>query len=217
MIELTPHEIRVLGCLLEKSVLTPDQYPLTLNSLTTACNQKSSRDPVLSLDPGTVSHAARALEQKHLLSREENFRSGVEKYSHRLCNTPFSEYQFSPEQYAVVCLLLLRGAQTPGELRSRSGRLHRFDDNAEVAATLESLIQMDGGAVVARLPRKPGRQDYEYMHLFGGAIESVAAAPAAVSPSVDRVDRLARIEARLDAMEQALNELQRQLGMNTAS
>ncbi|MCX7063366.1 MAG: DUF480 domain-containing protein, partial [Proteobacteria bacterium] len=104
-IELTPNEARILGCLMEKSVVTPEQYPLTLNSLTLACNQKSSRDPVLSLEQGTVQHTARQLENKHLLSSDENFNGRVVKFTQRLCNTPFAEFQFTDQEFAVICLL----------------------------------------------------------------------------------------------------------------
>ena len=115
---------------MEKSVLTPDQYPLTLNALTNACNQKSSRDPEMSLDQGAVQHAIRELRELHLVQVEENFKSQVEKYNQRLCNTLLSDYQFEPDQFAVMCVLLLRGPRTPGELRANSGRLHTFDDQA---------------------------------------------------------------------------------------
>jgi uncharacterized protein len=213
-IELTMNEARVLGCLMEKSVITPDVYPLTLNNLTNACNQKSSRDPVLSLDPGVVQHTARELENKHLVSREENFRSGVEKYTQRFCNTPFSEFQFTAQEFAVICLLLLRGRQTPGELRARSGRLYTFADNSEVATTLQNLIDRDDGPLVVRLPRTPGRLDSEYAHLFSGPVES---APAEDRPSAgsrtdaSRPDRLSQLEARIDAIERELTELKQLL------
>ena len=131
---LSANETRVIGCLMEKSVTTPDQYPLTLNALTNACNQKSGRDPVMSLNQGTVQHTVRELENKRLIHVDENFKRGVEKYSHRFCNSNFSELQFDAAQYAIVCLLLLRGPQTPGELRARSPRLHEFADNGEVVA-----------------------------------------------------------------------------------
>jgi uncharacterized protein YceH (UPF0502 family) len=218
-IELTANEARILGCLMEKSVFTPDQYPLTLNSLTLACNQKSSRDPVMSLDQGTVQHTARQLEDKHLLSSDENFKGRVVKYTQRLCNTPFGEFQFSEGEFAVVCLLLLRGPQTPGELRSRSGRLHKFEDNTEVATTLQGLIEHESGAIVARLPRTPGRLDSEYMHLFFGAIESVAAdaEPVATVPSERRGDdRVTLLESRIALLEQELSEVKRILESHSA-
>ena len=128
-IQLNDTEARVIGCLIEKSVVTPDQYPMTLNALTNACNQKSSRNPVMALTQGEVQHAIRELEAKHLVQTNENFKSRVEKYTQRFCNTRYSDLQFSDAELAVVCLLLLRGPQTPGELRSRSGRLHSFADN----------------------------------------------------------------------------------------
>jgi hypothetical protein len=212
-IELTSNEARVLGCLMEKSVVTPDLYPLTLNSLTNACNQKTSRDPVLSLDPGVVQHTARQLEGKHLVSREENFRSGVEKYTQRLCNTPFSEFQFTQAEFAVMCLLLLRGPQTPGELRTRSGRLCTFVDNSEVAATLQGLIDREGGPLVARLPRTPGRLDSEYMHLFYGAVESAPASEPSMATTAagGRSDRVSQLEARVSAIEAELLALKQLL------
>jgi len=207
-IVLTQDEARVIGCLVEKSLLTPDQYPLTLNALTNACNQKSSRDPVLALDPGTVQRTARELGQRHLVSIDENFRGRAERYMQRLCNTPFSELQLAPPELAVMCLLLLRGPQTPGELRSRSGRLHSFPDNQVVTDTLRGLIEREGGPLVVRLPRTPGRLDSEYAHLLSG--EVAVPPPADVRPaavSVGPPDRVAALEARVDALERELAEL----------
>jgi uncharacterized protein YceH (UPF0502 family) len=171
LLELSANEARIIGCLMEKSVTTPDQYPLTLNALTNACNQKSGRDPVMALDKGVVQHATRDLGSRHLLRADENFKSGVEKYLQRLCNTTYSDYQFDPAQFAIICLLLLRGTQTPGELRSRSGRLHSFEDNGEVVLSLNSLVEREGQPLVVKLPRTPGRKDSQYMHLFSGPID----------------------------------------------
>ena len=119
--ELTVNETRIIGCLMEKAVTTPDHYPLTLNALVNACNQKSSRNPVLALDRGVVQRTARELQARKLLTADENFRTGVVKYRQRFCNTPFSGRQFAADEYAVICLLLLRGPQTSGELRTRGG------------------------------------------------------------------------------------------------
>jgi hypothetical protein len=176
LLKLTANEARVIGCLMEKSVVTPDQYPLTLNSLTNACNQKSSRNPVMSLDKGVVQRTAHDLRDKHLVRVDENFKTGMEKYRQRFCDTQLADYQFDPAQFAIVCLLLLRGAQTPGELRARSGRLHTFADNAAVEETLTTLVEGQGHPLVVQLPRTPGRRDAEYMHLFFGPID-VAAHP----------------------------------------
>ena len=210
--DLTPEEVRLIGCLMEKSVTTPDLYPLTLNALTNACNQKSSRDPVMHLEPGTVKHTARQLEAKYLLSVREGAKAGVEKYAQRLCNTTLSTLQLPPAQFAIITLLLLRGPQTPGELRARSGRLYAFADNQEVLDTLQELMERQGRALVARLPRKSGRQDHEYTHLFSGELES---APLEVEPGSIRPgapSRIDQLEARVEALEQALKSLAENLG-----
>jgi hypothetical protein len=210
----TPEELRVLGCLMEKAVTTPDQYPLTLNALTNACNQKSSRDPVMSLDQGMVARAARQLEEKALVSSSEG-KSNVVKFTQRLCNTHLSELQFSEAEYAVMCLLILRGPQTPGELRTRSGRLYTFEGNEEVRAVLKALMDREGGAVVARLPRKPGRKDHEYTHLFAGEIDSVDEETSIAERSsavTQNDDRIALLESRVCNLERALSDLAERLG-----
>lgn len=206
-INLTPEEARVVGCLLEKAVTTPDQYPLTLNALTNACNQKSSRNPVMSLDQGTVAHTARGLEEKHLVTTDENFKSRVVKYQHRFCNTPFSSIQLTDAEYALVCVLLLRGPQTPGELRTRCARLYRFADNGEVSETLKALMEREGGALVARLPRTPGRQDSEYAHLFSGHIESAPEDAVEERPAPERTSRISSLELRVAELERELISL----------
>lgn len=213
-IDLSPEEVRVIGCLMEKAVTTPDQYPLTLNALMLACNQKSSRDPIMHLEQGLVQRTTRALEDKYLLSKREGQRQNVEKYSQRLCNTPMAKFQFSDAQYAIVTVLLLRGPQTPGELRTRTNRMHAFVDNQDVSDVLVNLMEREGGPVVARLPRKPGRQDHEYMHLFAGEIESAPEQTGVRerSPGAPRVDRVAELEARVDRLETALRELAQRLG-----
>lgn len=212
-LDLTANEARVIGCLMEKSVVTPDQYPLTLNALTNACNQKSSRDPVMSLQPGVVQRTVRDLEGKSLVRIEENFRSGVEKYSQRFCNTRYSDFQFDAAQFAIVCLLLLRGAQTPGELRARSGRLHTFADNTDVVAVLTGLMERDGDPLVVKLHRAPGRKDPEYMHLFAGPVSSSQPArPAAVATGGTRDEvSVTRLAERVAALEAEIAELRSRL------
>jgi len=212
--DLSPNEIRVIGCLMEKAVLTPDTYPMTLNALTNACNQKSSRDPLMNLSQGVVQHTARELEKKHLLHIEENFKRGVEKYSHRFCNTTYGELKFSPAQYAIICLLLLRGPQTPGEIRSRSGRLHEFEDNQAVVDALQGLIEREGDALIVRLPRTPGRKDNEYMHLFSGEIDvEDYAEQAQVTRTASSSSRssMADLENRVSELERELSELKKLL------
>lgn len=214
--QLDDIEARVIGCLIEKSIVTPDQYPLTLNALRNACNQKSSRDPLMSLQPGEVQHAIRTLEGKHFVRTEENFKSRAEKYTQRFCNTRYSEQQFDPAQLAIICLLLLRGPQTPGELRARSGRLHAFADNNEVVVAANSLIERDGEPVLVNLPRTPGRKDSEYMHLFCGPVDIEAYASAAQSakastPSskisvADLEERVSHLEAEVERLKALLDQ-----------
>ena len=207
---LSANEARVIGCLIEKSIVTPDQYPLTLNSLTNACNQKSSRNPVMSLSQGEVQHTIRQLADKHLVRVEENFNSRVEKYVQRFCNTRYSDYQFEPAQLAVVCLLSLRGPQTPGELRSRSGRLHTFADNDAVVEALDSLLQWESGPLVVKLPRTPGRKDSEYMHLFSGDVDVEAhASQAEAQASARSSERTSpsELEQRVSKLEAEVAEL----------
>ena len=212
--ELNDIEARIVGCLIEKSVVTPDQYPLTLNALTNACTQKSSRAPEMSLTQGEVQHAIRILEAKHLIRTDENFKSRTEKYAQRFCNTRYSDLKFSDGELAVVCLLLLRGPQTPGELRSRSGRLHSFEDNAEVVQALTSLAEREGRALVVKLPRTPGRKDSEYMHLFSGPIDieahiSEAREKRSDSPRerhsvTELAERIGQLEAEVAAIKEKL-------------
>ena len=214
-LSLSTNECRVIGCLMEKSITTPEQYPLTLNALTNACNQKSARTPVMALTQGVVQHTVRGLEQQHLLRVEENFKRGIEKYTQRLCNSSYSTLQLDSAQFAIVCLLLLRGPQTPGELRARSGRLHEFTDNDAVVDALGSLIDHSGETLVVKLPRTPGRKDSEYMHLLGGEVDFAARAQqiAAEQPERDTVrSPMAQLEERLGALEAEVAELKQRLG-----
>jgi uncharacterized protein YceH (UPF0502 family) len=209
-LNLTTNEARVIGCLIEKSVVTPDQYPLTLNALTNACNQKSGRNPLMSLAQGEVQHTIRDLEAKHLVNTDENFKSRTEKYKQRFCNTRYSDFQFDPPQLAIVCLLLLRGPQTPGELRARSGRLHTFADNAAVVEAGSSLMEREGAALIVELPRTPGRKDAEFMHLFSGSVDIEAhakqAEAAKASGSPERIS-VSELEERVSKLEQELADL----------
>ena len=216
MIELNTNEVRVIGCLIEKSIVTPDQYPLTLNALTNACNQKSSRDPVMSLDQGAVLRTLRDLEQKNVVRTEENFKGRTAKYLHRFCNSRYSDLQFDDAELAIVCLLLLRGPQTPGELRARSGRLHTFDSNDDVVAALHRLMDRDSDPLVVRLAKRAGRRDFEYMHLFAGPIEEtveptrVAPTPSALESDPNPIDkRVAALEADVAELKVALRDLLR--------
>lgn len=215
---MLPHlseiEARVIGCLMEKSVVTPDQYPLTLNSLTNACNQKSARNPVMSLPQNEVQRTARGLRDKSLVSIEENFRTGVEKYKQRLCNTPFSDRTLDAAQFAVLTVLLLRGPQTPGELRAHSGRLHSFADNDAVVAAANELISDEEDSLLVRLPRTPGRRDAEFMHQLSGPIDTADYAEAAAAEKggvgTGRT-RIAELEQRIRELEQENAKLRARL------
>jgi uncharacterized protein YceH (UPF0502 family) len=208
--ELNELEARVIGCLIEKSIVTPDQYPMTLNALTNACNQKSSRVPVMSLTQGEVQHTIRGLEEKHLARTEENFKSRTEKYSQRFCGTRYSDNQFDSAQVAIICMLLLRGPQTPGELKARSGRLHKFADNSDVVVALDGLINREGESLVVKLPRTPGRKDSEYMHLFSGPIDIAARAQEVLTAkphTVSNQSQVAELNERVTKLESEVAEL----------
>jgi uncharacterized protein YceH (UPF0502 family) len=211
-IELTVNEARVIGCLIEKQIATPDQYPLSLNALTNACNQKSNRDPVLSLDEREVQSVVDWLMRRQLVLERSGFGSRVPKYQHLFCNTQYGSLKFSPQQTAIVCELLLRGPQTPGELRTHAARLAPLHDVTEVETALEDLATRPDGPFVARLAREPGRRESRYMHLFSGAAPqemSVAAepAPTAVSLAGSVADRLTMLEAAVAGLRRDVDEL----------
>ena len=215
-IELSAYEARVIGSLIEKEQTTPEQYPLSLNALTNACNQKSSREPVMSLDEGIVQETVDGLIKKRLVSEKTGFGSRVVKYQHRFCNTDFGDLAFSPQELGIICVLLLRGAQTPGELRIRSERLCKFNDVHETEAVLERLMQREDGPFVVRLPREPGKRESRYAHLFCGDVElPLAAEEADVSgPASDSGrDRLEHMEKELQALREEVEIIKRRLDL----
>jgi hypothetical protein len=211
-IHLTALEARVIGCLIEKAITTPDQYPLSLNALTNACNQKSNRDPVLDLDERTVQMTVDALARKHFVIERSGFGSRVPKYQHRFCNTGFGTLEFTPRETAIICELLLRGPQTPGELKSRASRMAEANDVAEIESALENLATRPDGPFVVRLPREPGRRDSRFAHLFSGDIDvETLAAESGISASEPRaastVERVAALEQTVEALQRELEEL----------
>ncbi|SBS28247.1 hypothetical protein MSP8887_00866 [Marinomonas spartinae] len=159
-------EMRIIGCLIEKEITTPDQYPLSLNALINACNQKSNREPVTQYSELDVQDALDALVDRGLVTEISGSHSRVSKYQHRFCNTEFSDLQLSPAETAIICLLFVRGAQTPGELRSRSGRLYGFQSRDEVESALQSLHEKTGGPYVEQLAREPGKRESRYRECF---------------------------------------------------
>jgi uncharacterized protein len=196
-IELSPIEARIIGCLIEKQITTPDQYPLSLNALVNACNQKSNRDPVMSANEADIQTTLDQLIRKHLVIEKSGFGSRVPKYQHRFCNTEYEPLKFTPQELAIVCELLVRGPQTPGELRTRAARMASFSEVGQVETALESLSSRADGPFVVRLSREPGRRDSRYAHLFSGAVtiptpteESIRGPSVASAPAPSRLERL---------------------------
>ncbi|OBT11189.1 hypothetical protein A9267_00620 [Shewanella sp. UCD-FRSSP16_17] len=217
--ELSNQEARVIGCLLEKEITTPEQYPLSINSLTMACNQKSSREPVMSLSERETQDIIDSLTKKRLISEQTGFGSRVVKYKHRFCNTEFSDLQFSAEQLAVIIVLLLRGPQTPGELKTRCNRLFDFESPQQVESALHSLASRDEPLVV-QLPREANRRDSRYAQLFsdkhyleqGTTQFEVNTAPAAKT-STNQIlqERVTTLEEQVADLTKRLSELEQLL------
>jgi len=209
MEELSLHETRVLGALIEKEHTTPDNYPLSLNSLTSACNQKSSRDPVLSLSQDEVQNIVDDLVKKHLVINDEHGGKRSAKIRHRFGNTEFSKLRFNPQQLAILTLLFLRGPQTPGELRTRAARQCQFNDVQEVESALEQLINHEQGPFVVKLAREPGQSACRYAHLFSGPVTS-AVVTATDSSALSANESIA-LSSRVDELEQEVATLKAQL------
>ncbi|MHB8218421.1 MAG: YceH family protein [Candidatus Sulfotelmatobacter sp.] len=205
---LSDVEVRVLGSLVEKDITTPDYYPLSLNALVNACNQKNNRDPVMALGEDAVRAALESLQGQRLAGPASGADSRVTKYEHRLQEV----FNFDRREIAILCVLLLRGAQTPGELRGRAERMYRFEELEDVHATLEKLGQREP-ALAAVLPRQAGTKESRYMHLLSGPVESagVIHAPAAESRSGES-DRIGRLEGEVLELRKELAEVQKQLG-----
>jgi uncharacterized protein YceH (UPF0502 family) len=195
--QLNGTEARVIGCLLEKQVTTPEQYPLSVNAVTMACNQKTNREPVMNLSEHEVQDVLDALVKRHYLRTVSGFGNRVTKYEQRFCNSEFGDLKLSSAEVAVITTLLLRGAQTPGELRTRASRMHEFSDMQEVEQTLEGLAAREDGPYVVRLAREPGKRESRYMHLFSGDVDSSVKSSATDITAVDD-DLAARVEALED-------------------
>jgi uncharacterized protein YceH (UPF0502 family) len=240
-IELTPIEARVIGCLIEKQITTPDQYPLSLNALANACNQKSNRDPVMDIDEATVQKTLDTLSKKHFVMEKSGFGSRVPKYQHRFCNTEFGTLKLDPQELAIVCELLVRGPQTPGELRTRASRMAPFAETSEVESALSRLQDRPDGPFVVRLAREPNRRDSRWAHLFSGPVadaavgghepehvvashvsehgslkshaeSSAVSAPEISFPASRNDERIAKVEQEVSALRAELEDLKRRLG-----
>lgn len=211
-IKITAAEARVLGCLVEKEVTTPDYYPLTMNALINACNQRSNREPVMDLDEDDVRQALHGLEDKQLAGRARSADGRVAKYEHWLGEA----FNFSRAETALMCLLLLRGPQTPGELRGRTERLYEFAEIGDVSAGLQKLMERDP-ALVAVLPRQAGARESRYAHLLSGPVGSIpvftAGASASQSPAAtpEQEERIAQLEATVTQLKSDLEDLKKRL------
>jgi len=203
---LSLYETRVIGCLIEKAITTPDQYPLSLNALVNACNQKSNREPVLELKETTVQDIVDGLIKKYLVSRVDGSR--VTKYQHRFCNSEFGALQLSEKATGIICELFLRGPQTPGELRNRTERLCKFEDVNEVEAELASLMSREE-PLVAKLPREPGKRESRYAHLFSEKPQSsiLSTTESEIETEVTDRERIVALEKQVHELQLSLDEL----------
>ena len=208
---LSPVEVRVIGALIEKEITTPDYYPLSLNALTLACNQKSNRDPVMDLDEKTVVRSLDHLNEKKLARRVLISGNRVPKYRHTILDL----FEFSPYELGLLCALFLRGPQTVGELRARTTRLCKFKELAEVEATLQGLMDRDDGPFTVKLPREVGRREQRYAHLFCG---EVTVEDADITPTLEpatlevqsEYERIAALEQEVVSLRKELKELKQQ-------
>lgn len=206
---LTPAQARVLGALIEKEITTPDYYPLSLNALVNACNQRSNRDPVMDMSEEDVRQALHGLQEQRLAGPARDADSRVTKFEHWLGEA----FNFSRAETALLCVLLLRGPQTPGELRGRTERMHRFEEIGDVIGGLQKLMEREP-ALVAVLPRQPGTKESRYAHLLSG---EVAVAPvSSPAPSSSRgadaqEERIAQLEVAIAELRQELNALQQKI------
>lgn len=208
-IELTPVEERVLGCLIEKEMATPEYYPLTINALVNACNQKSNRNPVMELDTKTVEDTLYELRMEHKLAVEVSASgSRVMKYRHNMAD----HWCFSLSQMAILCELLIRGPQTPGDLRAHCSRLHSLADSAEVEKLLNELKDHEEGCFVTQLPRQPGKRERRWAHLFSGEPDIPEVQPqemetVEIQTGPSRIERIQTLEYEVADLKQEINEL----------
>ncbi len=209
-LQLTPNEARILACLVEKEATTPDQYPLTENALVLACNQKTSREPVMNLSVGEVGYSLRQLEDRQLVRSQHASRA--QRWQHRFAGA----YEVTTQQQAALCILMLRGPQTLNEILTRTERIARFNDAEDLQHTLQRLSQRTP-ALLMQLPRAPGQREERWAHLLCGPIDMQAIAAATGSPEPSsRSAQLAALEARIEALEQRLATLESASGSSTS-
>jgi uncharacterized protein YceH (UPF0502 family) len=217
-IRLSAIDARIIGSLIEKQITTPDQYPLSLNALVNACNQKSNREPLMQLDEATVKFAVDSLQRRHFVVEKSGFGSRVPKYQQIFCNTEFGSLKFTPQETAIICELLVRGPQTPGELRARVTRMAEFPDPNVLESLLSALAARPDGALVAQLPREAGRRDSRWAQLFEELPEVIPASAAelrgtpSIAPAASTVRSGAtELAARVSALEDEVAALRAEL------
>lgn len=211
MITLSAEQCRVIGVMLEKETTTPEQYPLSINGITTGCNQKSNRDPVMSLSDGDVQNSVDELVKMSQLMIDHKASGRVSKYFHLFCDTEFGSLKFTPQQRAIICVLLLRGPQTPGELRTRTNRLADFADVSEVEAALVQLQNLNNQSLVKKLEREPGKRESRYMHLFADIDESYLAESNSTQTDVLPPENNNQLVQRVTELEQQVASLAEQI------
>jgi uncharacterized protein YceH (UPF0502 family) len=215
-IRLSAVEARIIGSLIEKQITTPDQYPLSLNSLISACNQKSNREPLMQLTEAEVKWAVDALARRHFVVEKSGFGSRVPKYQQIFCNTEFGSLKFTPQETAIICELLLRGPQTPGELRSRVPRMADLPDPGVIETLLGNLASRPEGPLVQQLPREANRRDARWAQLFEELpvtqpASEADAVPAREPSAAPRANSNADLLARIAALEQTVAELRAEI------
>tara|TARA_B110000495_G_scaffold202322_1_gene222128 strand:- start:8689 stop:9354 length:666 start_codon:yes stop_codon:yes gene_type:complete len=211
MITLSIEQCRIIGIMLEKETTTPEQYPLSINGITTACNQKSNREPVMSLSEAEVQDNVDELVKMNLLMIDHKASGRVNKYFHRFCDTEFGDLKFTAQQRAIICLLLLRGPQTPGELRTRSNRLADFTDVNEVESALNQLQNLNNQILVKKLERLPGKRESRYVQLFSVLDESELMEVNPAQTQVSRVEDDEQLVQRVLVLEQQVAALTEQV------
>lgn len=215
MITLSAEQCRVIGVMLEKETTTPEQYPLSLNGITIGCNQKSNREPVTSFSESDVQNVIDELVEMNQLMVDNKASVRVNKYFHRFCNTEFGNLKFTPQQRAIICVLFLRGPQTPGEIRTRTNRLADFTDVSEVEATLNQLQDLNGKTLVKKLAREPGKRDSRYVHLLSDNSENSIATSNTIEADNAPSENQSQLAQRVSVLERQVTELTEQVSCLT--
>jgi len=215
MITLSAQQCRIIGVMLEKETTTPEQYPLSVNGITTGCNQKSNREPVMSLSESDVQNVVDELAKMSQLMVDHKASGRVSKYFHLFCDTEFGSLKFTPQQRAIICVLLLRGPQTPGELRTRTNRLADFADVSEVEAALNQLQDLNNQVLVKKLEREPGKRESRYVHLFSDIDESYLAEINPTRPDENPSKSSNQLAQRVTELEQQVALLTEQVSCLT--